>query len=109
VLFEGSIDMGCTLTNQGNTSLGWATHGVVGQPRHAGAAKNAITNTIFSTVALGARYASLSMVVIGTTLGMMAANIPAVLSGECLTRFVPVAKCVSWPRRYFRYLACWFY
>jgi len=105
--------MGCTLINQGSASLGWARHGVVGHPRHAGAAKNAITNTItntiFSTVALGARYASLSKVVIGTTLGMMAANIPAVLSGECLTRFVPVVKCVFWPRRYFRYLACWFY
>jgi len=46
----------------------------------------------FSTVALGTRYASLSAIVIGTTLGMMAAKIPAVFSGERLTRFVPLAK-----------------
>lgn len=48
--------------------------------------------TQFATIALGARYASLSMVVLGTTLGMMAANIPAVLLGERLARYVPLAK-----------------
>ena len=48
--------------------------------------------TQFATVALGAKYASLSMVVIGTTLGMMAANIPAVLLGERLARYIPLAK-----------------
>jgi len=48
--------------------------------------------TQFATIALGARYASLVMVVLGTTLGMMAANIPAVLLGERLARYIPLAK-----------------
>ena len=48
--------------------------------------------TQFATVALGAQYASLSMVVIGTTLGMMAANVPAVLLGERLTRYIPLGN-----------------
>lgn len=48
--------------------------------------------TQFATVALGAKYASLSMVVIGTTLGMMAANVPAVLLGERLARIIPLSR-----------------
>jgi putative Ca2+/H+ antiporter (TMEM165/GDT1 family) len=48
--------------------------------------------TQFATIALGAKYASLAMVVLGTTLGMMAANIPAVLLGERLARIVPLAQ-----------------
>ena len=48
--------------------------------------------TQFATIALGAKYASLTMVVVGTTLGMMAANVPAVLLGERLTRIIPLAK-----------------
>ena len=48
--------------------------------------------TQFATIVLGAKYASLSMVVMGTTLGMMAANVPAVLLGERLARYVPPAK-----------------
>lgn len=48
--------------------------------------------TQFATIALGAKYASLTMVVIGTSLGMMAANIPAVLLGERLARVIPLAK-----------------
>lgn len=48
--------------------------------------------TQFATIALGAKYASLSAVVMGTTLGMMAANIPAVLLGERLARYVPLSK-----------------
>ena len=48
--------------------------------------------TQFATIALGARYASLTMVVMGTTLGMMAANIPAVLLGEQLTRSIPLSR-----------------
>jgi Ca2+/H+ antiporter, TMEM165/GDT1 family len=48
--------------------------------------------TQFATIALGAKYASLSMVVLGTTLGMMAANVPAVLLGESLAKFIPLAK-----------------
>jgi Ca2+/H+ antiporter, TMEM165/GDT1 family len=48
--------------------------------------------TQFATIALGAKYASLAMVVMGTTLGMMAANIPAVLLGRRLTKYIPLAK-----------------
>ena len=48
--------------------------------------------TQLATVALGAKYASLSMVVMGTTLGMMAANIPAVLLGERLAQCVPLSN-----------------
>jgi putative Ca2+/H+ antiporter (TMEM165/GDT1 family) len=48
--------------------------------------------TQFATIALGAKYASLTMVVLGTTLGMMAANIPAVLLGERLAKYIPLAR-----------------
>lgn len=48
--------------------------------------------TQLATVALGARYDSLIMVTLGTTLGMMAANVPAVLVGEGLARRFPLAK-----------------
>jgi putative Ca2+/H+ antiporter (TMEM165/GDT1 family) len=48
--------------------------------------------TQFATIALGAKYASLTMVVMGTTLGMMAANVPAVLLGERLARYVPLSR-----------------
>ncbi len=48
--------------------------------------------TQLATVALGAKYASLIPVTIGTTLGMMAANIPAVLLGESLAKRLPLSK-----------------
>lgn len=48
--------------------------------------------TQLATVALGAKYASLTMVTLGTTLGMMAANVPAVLIGEKLGSRFPLAK-----------------
>ncbi|MGE4240681.1 TMEM165/GDT1 family protein [Ramlibacter sp.] len=48
--------------------------------------------TQFATVALGARYSDLASVVVGTTLGMMAANIPAVLLGYRLARYIPLSK-----------------
>jgi putative Ca2+/H+ antiporter (TMEM165/GDT1 family) len=48
--------------------------------------------TQFATIALGAKYASLAMVVTGTTFGMMAANIPAVFLGERLAKYIPLAK-----------------
>lgn len=44
------------------------------------------------TVALGARYSSLTMVTIGSTLGMIAANIPAVLICEKLAKRFPLSK-----------------
>jgi putative Ca2+/H+ antiporter (TMEM165/GDT1 family) len=42
--------------------------------------------TQLATVALGAKYTSTALVTIGTTLGMMAANVPAVLVGESLAQ-----------------------
>ena len=48
--------------------------------------------TQLATVALGAKYASLAAVTAGTTLGMMAANIPAVLLGESLAKRFPLSK-----------------
>lgn len=46
--------------------------------------------TQVATVALGAQYQSLIWVAIGTTLGMMIANVPAVLLGERITRLLPM-------------------
>ena len=48
--------------------------------------------TQLATVALGARYADLWLVALGTTLGMMLANIPAVLVGEALGARFPLAR-----------------
>ena len=46
--------------------------------------------TQIATVALAARYDALVGVVAGTTLGMMLANVPAVLLGDTVTRLVPL-------------------
>lgn len=53
--------------------------------------------TQLATVALGARFDALAAVVLGTTLGMLLANIPAVLVGEALAHKLPM--------RAIRYLA----
>jgi Ca2+/H+ antiporter, TMEM165/GDT1 family len=47
--------------------------------------------TQLATVALGAKYANVALVTLGTTLGMMAANVPAVLVGETLAQRFPLA------------------
>lgn len=47
--------------------------------------------TQVATIALGARYQSVAVVAMGTTLGMMLANTPAVLFGEALTRKISLA------------------
>jgi Ca2+/H+ antiporter, TMEM165/GDT1 family len=47
--------------------------------------------TQLATIALAARYDALVAVVLGTTLGMMMANVPAVWIGEALTRRVNMA------------------
>lgn len=47
--------------------------------------------TQLATVALGARYDALAAVVLGTTLGMMIANVPAVFVGERLAERFPLA------------------
>jgi Ca2+/H+ antiporter, TMEM165/GDT1 family len=46
--------------------------------------------TQIATVALAARYPSLLAVVAGTTVGMMLANVPAVLLGEVAARKLPM-------------------
>jgi len=48
--------------------------------------------TQFATVALGAKFTNLTAVTVGTTLGMMVANIPAVLVGEKLARKFPLSR-----------------
>jgi Ca2+/H+ antiporter, TMEM165/GDT1 family len=47
--------------------------------------------TQIATVMLAARYDSLFVVTAGTTLGMMIANVPAVLLGDRAVKFVPIA------------------
>jgi putative Ca2+/H+ antiporter (TMEM165/GDT1 family) len=46
--------------------------------------------TQIATVALAAQYQALLAVVAGTTLGMMIANVPAVLMGNRITQYMPV-------------------
>ena len=46
--------------------------------------------TQIATVALAAKYASLTAVVAGTTLGMMLANVPVVLLVEAAARKLPM-------------------
>jgi putative Ca2+/H+ antiporter (TMEM165/GDT1 family) len=46
--------------------------------------------TQIATSLLAARFGDIVFVTLGTTLGMMAANIPAVLLGEAATRVVPL-------------------
>lgn len=48
--------------------------------------------TQLATVALGAQFGNLLAVTAGTTLGMMAANVPAVLIGERLAQRFPLSK-----------------
>ncbi len=47
--------------------------------------------TQIATVMLAARYNALITVTAGTTLGMMIANVPAVLLGDWAVRFMPIA------------------
>lgn len=46
--------------------------------------------TQIATVAMAARYADAFMVVVGSTLGMMLANVPAVYAGDKLTGRIPM-------------------
>ena len=46
--------------------------------------------TQVATVALGARFDSVELVTMGTTIGMMLANVPAIFLGERVTRVVPL-------------------
>lgn len=46
--------------------------------------------TQIATSLLAARYSDIVLVTMGTTLGMMLANVPAVFLGEAVTRVVPL-------------------
>jgi Ca2+/H+ antiporter, TMEM165/GDT1 family len=46
--------------------------------------------TQIATIALGAQFGAVAWVTAGTTLGMMIANVPAVLLGEALVKRVPM-------------------
>jgi len=46
--------------------------------------------TQIATVALAAQFHSIAWVVLGTTLGMLLANVPAVYLGDALLRRVPL-------------------
>lgn len=46
--------------------------------------------TQIATTLLAARFHEIALVTVGTTLGMMAANVPAVMLGEAATRIVPL-------------------
>ena len=73
--------------------------GSVGGKRRFGAFLTTLTafflveigdKTQIATMALGAHYKSVELVTIGTTLGMMLANVPAVFLGDRITRIVPL-------------------
>lgn len=51
--------------------------------------------TQIATIALAAKYSALHAVVIGTTLGMMLANVPVVFLGERIVKRLPL-KAVRW-------------
>ena len=51
--------------------------------------------TQIATIALAAKYSSLETVVVGTTLGMLAANVPVVLMGERIVNRLPL-KWIRW-------------
>jgi putative Ca2+/H+ antiporter (TMEM165/GDT1 family) len=46
--------------------------------------------TQVATIALGARFHSVAAVALGTTIGMMIANVPAVLAGQALIERIPL-------------------
>ena len=46
--------------------------------------------TQIATVALAAQFHSLVLVVLGTTIGMLLANVPMVFAGDALMRYVPL-------------------
>jgi putative Ca2+/H+ antiporter (TMEM165/GDT1 family) len=46
--------------------------------------------THFATITLGAEYNQTFLVILGTTLGMLAANIPAIIFGEKILKLVPL-------------------
>jgi len=46
--------------------------------------------TQIATIALGAHYSQVFVVTVGTTLGMLIANVPVVVAGDVLLRRIPL-------------------
>jgi len=74
----------------GNAAMPRAPLGVFGATTVAFFLAEMADKTQIATIALAARFDLLWAVVIGTTLGMMIANVPAVLFGEVAARKLPV-------------------
>ena len=74
----------------GDAPAGHARFGVFGTTVVAFFLAEMGDKTQIATVALAARYDSLLSVVAGTTLGMMIANVPAVLLGDRVAKAVPM-------------------
>jgi putative Ca2+/H+ antiporter (TMEM165/GDT1 family) len=62
--------------------------------------------TQVATVALAARFPSLAVVVAGTTLGMLLANVPAVLLGDRAANRLPLRYIRSTAAAVFALLGC---
>jgi Ca2+/H+ antiporter, TMEM165/GDT1 family len=75
---------------EGTDSTGTGRWGVFGVTVVAFFLAEMGDKTQIATVMLAARYQSLLVVTAGTTLGMMLANVPAVLLGDRAVRFVPI-------------------
>ena len=73
-----------------DTEAGVSRFGVFGTTAIAFFLAEMGDKTQIATVALAARYPDLLAVVAGTTLGMMIANVPAVLLGEAVAKKVPM-------------------
>ena len=67
-----------------------STYGVFGTTLIAFFLAEMGDKTQIATIALAAKYASFVAVVMGTTFGMMIANIPAVYLGEAATKVMPL-------------------
>lgn len=63
--------------------------------------------TQVATALLAARFQDVFLVTVGTTLGMMAANAPAVLLGEAAARFAPLALVRTIAAGLFAVLGVW--
>lgn len=63
--------------------------------------------TQFATVALAAHYDEMTLVVLGTTLGMMIANVPAVWLGEALAHRINMQRVRWFAAASFVLMGCW--
>jgi putative Ca2+/H+ antiporter (TMEM165/GDT1 family) len=64
--------------------------------------------TQIATIALAAGYSNLPAIVAGTTAGMMAANVPAVLLGQAFASRLPVKQIHYVASAFFALLGCYF-